>query len=192
MLYRFSLWMLFLGVAAAAYGQGPWDIARTTIDGKPVAIEYGRPILKEQTIADLMKMLPPDRIWRAGAGAATILSTETDILIGGKRIPAGNYVLYVYCPESGDYALVINNELGELSKGVLPKALSDRSDRPYPHFMDYTMSVAKSEVARIPMKRITALRSAVLIYEFEPEGKGSLLTIRWGDQAWTVPFQPVE
>ncbi len=189
---RFSLWILFLGIAASAFGQGPWDIAKTTIGEKTVTIEYGRPVLRDKTLADMLKMLPTDRIWRAGAGAATILSTEADILVGGKKIPAGNYVLYVYCPENGDYALVINDELGEFSKGILPKATPDRSNRPYPHFMDYTKSVAKSEIARIPMKQTTVPKSAVLIYDFEPAGKGVLLTIRWGGQAWTVPFLPVE
>ncbi|MGD0099664.1 MAG: DUF2911 domain-containing protein, partial [Acidobacteriota bacterium] len=61
--------------------------------------EYGRPLLKGRKLADLMKQLPPDRIWRAGSGAVTILSTETDLDIAGKRVPAGSYSLYMYCPE---------------------------------------------------------------------------------------------
>jgi hypothetical protein len=60
----------------------------------------------------------------------------------------------MHCPESGDYALVINSDLGEPSGGVLLRATSDWSNRPYPHFMDYTMAIADKEVARIPLKQI--------------------------------------
>jgi hypothetical protein len=173
-----------------AYGQGAWDVARTTIAGKKVAIEYGRPTLKGRTLAELMKQLPADRIWRAGAGAATILTTETDLLVGGKKVPAGDYSLYMYCPEKGDYALVINSDLGQQPDGILPKAAPDRANRPYPHFMDYTMQIADKEVARVPLKQIASPKSEVLIYSFEPAGKGAILTISWGEQSWTVEFQP--
>ena len=179
-----------LGMVSAIFGQGAWDIARTTIDGKKVSIEYGRPVLQGRTLADLMKQLPPDRIWRAGSGPVTILSTETDLLIGGKKIKAGNYALYMYCPESGDYALVINSDLGEPVSGELPKATSDRSNRPYPHCMDFTMAVADKEVARISLKQIKAPRIEVLVYSFEAAGKGATLTISWGDQSWTAEIQP--
>jgi len=173
-----------------AYGQGAWDIARTTLGGKKVEIEYGRPVLRGRALSSLMQQLPPDRIWRAGAGPVTILSTETDLVIGGKRVPAGNYSLYMYCPEKGDYALVINRDLGEPSGDRFPKATSDRSNRPYPHFMDYTMSIADKEVARIQLKQIRSPRTEVLFYSFESAGEGALLSISWGDQTWTVEFKP--
>jgi hypothetical protein len=187
---RFVACITLLGAAAAVYGQEAWDIARTTIEGKKVAIEYGRPALKGRTLADLMKQLPADRIWRAGAGAVTILTTETDLRIGGKNVPAGNYSLYLYCPERGDYALVINRDLGESPDSTLPKAAPDRNNRPYPHFMNYTGEIADKEVARVPLKQISSPKSEVLIYSFEPAGKGALLKISWGEQAWTVELQP--
>lgn len=189
MLRRIILCCIVFGAVSMVYGQGPWDIARTSIVGKKVEIEYGRPILKGRTLAELMKQLPPDRIWRAGSGPVTILSTETDLVIGGKKVPAGNYSLYMYCPENGDYALVINSELGEPSGGALQKATSDRSNRAYPHFMDYTMAIADKEVARVPLKQIKSPKTEVLIYSFDSAGDGALLTIAWGEQAWTVEFQ---
>ena len=85
MLRRLLTCIIALGFAAVVLGQDLWDIARTTINGKNVSIEYGRPLLKGRKLADLMKQLPPDRIWRAGSGAVTILSTEADLNIGGKE-----------------------------------------------------------------------------------------------------------
>jgi hypothetical protein len=178
------------GTIAGLFGQDVWDIARTSINGKKVAIEYGRPTLNGRPLESLMKQLPPDRIWRAGAGAMTILSTEADLLIGGKKVPAGSYSLYMYCPEKGDYALVVNIDFGQPPGDPLPKAASDRSNRPYPHFMDYTSSIKGLEVARIPLKQISTRRTEVLIYCLEPSGNRTILTISWGDQAWTVEIQP--
>ena len=189
MFRRFVPWAAFLVIAAVAFGQDLWDLARTTINGKRVSIEYGRPLLKGRTVTGLMKQLPPDRIWRAGSGAVTILSTETDLLIGGRKVPAGNYSVYMYCPEKGDYALIVNSEIGQPPGTPLEKAASDRSNRSYPHFMDYS-SIKDQEVARIPLKQVSTSTSEVLIYSFEQEGKGALLKVAWGDQAWTVEIQP--
>jgi hypothetical protein len=192
MLNRFVVCIMILGTAALACGQEPWDIVKTTINGKEVAIEYGRPHLKGRTLANLMKYLPPDRIWRAGAGAVTLLSTKTDLLIGGSKIPAGDYGLYMHCPVSGDYALVINSELDEPPGTVLPKATWNRDNRPFPNFMSYSLEIADKEVARIPLKQISAPQTEVLTFTFEPAGKGALLTILWEEQAWRVEFQPAD
>ena len=177
--------------ASVALGQDLWDLARTEIGGKTVAIEYGRPRLNGRSIPDLMKQLPADHVWRAGSGPMTLLMTPIDLSIGGKRVPAGNYSLYMYCPAKGDYALLVNSDIGVQEEGAFPKAAWDRSNRQYPHFMDYTMAIGDKEVARIPLKQGTAPRKAeVLTYSFEPAAKGSLLTIAWGDQVWTAEFQP--
>jgi len=189
MLPRFAIYFLLVGFVSVACAQDVWDLARTTVNGKRVAIEYGRPKLSGRTLASLMTQLPPDRIWRAGAGPVTILTTETDLLIGGKKVPAGSYSLYMHCPEKGDYSLVINKDLDNLTGTVLEKPAFDRSNRPYPHFMDYTSGIKDREVARIPLKLIPSKRTEILIYNFEPSGSGALLTIWWGDQAWTADFQ---
>lgn len=193
MVMRCAVVVFILGIAAGVFGQEPWDIAKTTIKGKKVAIEYGRPILNgDRTVADLLKMLPSDRIWRAGAGPLTLLSTETDLMIGGRKVPAGNYSLYMYCPVKGDYALIVNSEIGQPPDEPLAKATPDRSNRSYPAFMDYTSLIGAKELARIPMKKTSAHYTRILFFEFEPSGDGAVLTIRWGDQAWSVEFQPAE
>jgi hypothetical protein len=96
----------------------------------------------------------------------------------------------MYCPEKGDYALLVNSEIGQPPNEPFPKATADRSNRPYPQFLDYTGSIGKQEVARIPLKQVSANKTQVLIYSFEPAGKGAILTISWGEQAWTVEIQP--
>ncbi len=183
-------WMLIFGSAIGVFGQDIWDRARTSVNGKTVSIEYGRPNLKGRPLASLMRQLPADRIWRAGAGPMTILSTEADLSIGGKKIPAGNYSLYMYCPEKGDYALIINSDIGQPRNEPFPKAASDRANRPYPHFADYSMSIKDQEVARIPLKQVQGKKTEILIYHFEPAAAGATLFISWGDQTWSIEIQP--
>jgi hypothetical protein len=161
MFARSVICTMILGTAFAVQAQEARDTAQTTIGGKQVSIEYGSPALKGRTLADLMKQLPADRIWRAGAGAVTTLEMESDLSIGGTKVSAGKYSLYMYCPENGDYALVFNSgEIGD------------------------------KEVVRISLKQISSPDTEMLKYTFQPAAKGALLTISWGKQAWTVEFQP--
>jgi len=189
---RFAAFVIAIGAVTAAFGQGPWDIAKTKVKGKNVSIEYGRPVLAGRTVESLLKQLPPDRVWRAGAGPVTILSTETDLAIGGRKVPAGNYSLYMHCPEKGDYSLIVNSETGQTPGQPLPKATPNRENRDYPAFAGYTTAIGAKEVARVPLKKIPAPNSQILSYSFEPAGEGAVLTIHWGDQAWTTEIQPAQ
>ncbi len=182
--------LFVLGLTTMAYSQEERATASTQIGGKSVTIEYGRPALKGRDIADLMKKLPADRIWRAGAGAVTILAAATDFSIGGKKVPSGKYSLYLHCPEGGDYALVINRDLGMPLGSIIKNIPPERAKQPYPHFFNYTAEIADQEVARIPLRQIDSPESELLTYSFHSAGKGALLTISWGKQAWTVELEP--
>ncbi len=190
MIARFLACMMILASAAALSGQEARDTATATIEGKPVRIEYGSPALKGRSLAELMKQLPADRIWRAGAGAITTLETETDLAIGGTKVPAGKYSVYMYCPEGGDYALVLNSDLGRPLGSIIQNAPPERAEQPYPLFWNYSGEIADKEVARTSLKEIKAPNTEMLRYVFQPEGEGALLTISWGNQAWTVQFLP--
>jgi hypothetical protein len=145
---------LALVLASASFAQNPVDRdkATTSISGKSITIEYGRPVLKGRTFDELMKKLPADRIWRAGSGPVTLLSTETPLMVGGKKIAAGKYSLYVHCPEQGEYSLVINKDLGQPLGKIWAAAPPDQAKQPYPHF-EYQKEIGDQEVARVQMKQ---------------------------------------
>jgi Protein of unknown function (DUF2911) len=182
--------------ASPAARQRPPRMARetisTTVNGKKVSIEYGRPRLGNRTVKDLLSQLGPDRIWRAGGDQATTLTTETDLMIGGKRIPAGKYTLYLYAPETGDYALIVNSDLGVPLKVIYPAAPPEVADALWPHLEGYDKIAAK-EVARIPLKRLTTAVEPTDQFRFAlepPKADVSALTLSWGDQGWTVDVRP--
>lgn len=179
-----------MGIAVWALGQAPGrGTAATTIAGKKVSIDYGQPALKGRKFAELMKQLPGDRMWRAGSGAVTILSTDGDLLVGGKKVAAGKYSVYIHCPESGDYSLVLNSDLGQPLGKIWAEAPAAQAKEPYPHF-EYAKEIAGKEVVRVPLKKTTAPPTDVLTYSFTPGAKGATLSIAWGDQAWTLGVGP--
>jgi hypothetical protein len=165
--------------------------ATTAISGKTVTIDYGRPALKGRNFADLMKQLPSDRMWRAGSGAVTTLSTAADLLIGGKKVPAGKYSLYVHCPEAGSYALVLNSDLGQPLGKLWAAAPANRANEPYPHF-EYTKAIGSKEVVRAALAKSSVAAIDLLTYAFKPSGSGTALTLSWGDQAWSLEIQPAK
>jgi Protein of unknown function (DUF2911) len=182
--------IFFLASCAAVLAQAPAPrgTATASLKGKQITIEYGRPALKGRTVNDLTSQLPPDRMWRAGADLVTTLATEADILIGGKKVPAGKYSLYVHIPQSGDWSLAINTDPGiELGK-IWPAAPPEVAKAIFPRLDGYQKNIADKEIARVPMKSGTVATPAELFtITLEPAG---LLTMLWGDRSWSVDVKP--
>ena len=97
------------GQAAAQVG-GVWDTSGqfpTYRDGKWLEIDYGRPIRRGRTNlfgrgADYGTALLADTpIWRAGANKSTTLTTEVPLIVGGTRVEAGEYTLFIDLAEAG-------------------------------------------------------------------------------------------
>jgi hypothetical protein len=79
-------------------------------DGKKVTINYSRPSAKGRKIYG--GLVPYGQVWRTGANEATSLTTDTDLVIGGTTVPAGNYTLYTL-PAAGSWKLIINKQTGQ-------------------------------------------------------------------------------
>jgi hypothetical protein len=88
----------------------PPGTAECTINGKKVTIEYSRPSMKGRKI--MGGLVPYGKVWRTGANEATTLTTETDLDIGGAKVPAGKYTLYTL-PSEGTWKLIINKQTGQ-------------------------------------------------------------------------------
>jgi hypothetical protein len=180
-----------LAVAATAHAQqdrAPRENVTALVNGKKVAVEYGRPSLRGRAVKDLLGQLPANRVWRAGVDQATTLTTESDILVGGKRVPAGKYTLYLHAPEGGTYELLINKDLGVPLKSIYAAAPPSVADAMWPHIEDYP-SIKDTEVARVALKSAPAHEGAAdrfLIGLTPAVGGVSAITLSWGDQSWTT------
>lgn len=97
------------------FGQGkapasPRDSVSGKIGSAMVSINYGAPSLRGREI--LGKIEPYGKPWRAGANAATTFVTDKDITVGGKKVPAGKYTLFMI-PDKDEWKVVINSATGE-------------------------------------------------------------------------------
>ena len=185
-----------IAFAGTAVAQGqkrePRGSATATLNGKKVTIDYGRPALKGRTMAELLKQLPPDRIWRAGENDVTTLTTETDLMIGSTRVPAGKYSVYVHAPEKGDWSLVLNKDPGIALIKLWDKAPPSEANKLWPRLDGYD-KVKATEVARIPL-RSTAAAPPVEVFTINlaPAKDASTLSLAWGDKSWAVDVKPAK
>jgi hypothetical protein len=175
-----------LALPALALAQDPPRQNPTaTVGGKKVAIEYGQPSLNKRTIKDLLAQLPQDRVWRMGVNQVTTLTTEGDILIGGKKVPAGKYSLYVHAPEGGDWSLLVNSDPGVPLKTIFAGAPPALADALWPRLDGYD-KIKDKEVARATLKSGKSAPSEIFTITLTPAGQGATLTLAWGDQSWTT------
>jgi len=76
-----------------------------------ITINYHRPLANGRQIWG--KVVPYDRVWRAGANNATVLHTEGDLDIGGLAVPKGDYSLFVNLADLNAWELIINKQTGQ-------------------------------------------------------------------------------
>jgi len=101
------------GMDARSEGIGvpsPGATAQGTLHGATIEIAYSQPAKRGRDIWGAL--VPHDGVWRTGANAATVFTTDTDLIIGGAAVPAGSYTLWsTYSPDSQQ--LIINSETGQ-------------------------------------------------------------------------------
>jgi len=108
-----SFILVLMACSSCAYCQKaspPGEASVTFADGKTVTIKYSRPSMRGRKIYG--GLVPYDQVWRTGANAATSLSTDVDLNIGGASVPKGNYTLYSL-PSQNGWKLIINKQTGQ-------------------------------------------------------------------------------
>lgn len=184
---------LSLAAAVLVQADNPRGSASATVGGKKVAIDYGRPALKGRSIDELTKQLPEDRIWRAGENQVTTLTTEGDILVGGKKVAAGRYTVYVHAPATGEWSLAINSDQGVPLGKIWDKAPANLKNEPWPHLEGYQKSIGGKEVARATMRSSKAGSAAELFtIDLKPAADGATMTLAWGERSWSLDVKPAK
>ncbi len=83
----------------------PAASATGKINGASISINYSSPSVKERVIWG--ELVPFNKIWRAGANAATTIETDKDLTIEGKKLPTGKYSFFVI-PNEKECVLIFN------------------------------------------------------------------------------------
>ena len=192
---RFLPAIAFLAMAAVVFAQGEAakrGTASATVNGEKVSIDYGRPELKGRSVDELTSQLPEDRMWRAGMNQVTMLETGTALMIGGKKVPAGKYSVYVHAPEKGDWELVLNSALGQPLGKVWSEAPENLKKELWPHFK-YSEEIADKEVVRTALKKGQVNPPVDLFtMDLKSAGDGAKLMMSWGSSSWTADLAPAK
>ncbi|HWW03137.1 MAG TPA: DUF2911 domain-containing protein [Candidatus Acidoferrum sp.] len=170
----------FTAVVASVFslqaGPSPHETISATIDGNKVTITYGRPYSIKPGTTEVRKiwggLVPYGKVWRTGADAATVLTTEQPLVLGETTLPAGKYTLFTWPVENGAPKLIINKKTGQW--GI-----------PYDEKKE-----ADNELARVDMKQ-EALDKDVgqftMAIEPNPSG-GGVLKMMWEKTQYSVTF----
>jgi hypothetical protein len=109
-----TLLVLFTAAALAQMGGGKASPpASATCDlggGKTIKTDYSSPRMNGRQIYG--GLVPLDKVWRTGANEATTFVTSTDVVVGGKTVPAGSYTIFTV-PTADKWTLIINKKTGE-------------------------------------------------------------------------------
>ena len=76
-----------------------------TIGLTDVNVSYSRPGVKNRKIWG--ELVPYNKVWRAGADEATKITFSTDVIIEGKKLPAGAYGFFAI-PGENEWTLIFN------------------------------------------------------------------------------------
>ncbi len=151
------------------------DTAAQRAAGKPalIHVDYGQPHLRGRRI-NTDSLVPFDQVWRLGANAATLLTTDVDLTIGGQAVPKGRYVAQALPTRSG-WTLILQAETSGAAQ-VMPTGYDQAKD-----------------AARIPLRLATlsAPVESLSIWLIPAAGPGAArgeLRIAWGTVELTADW----
>src|ERR1700752_247130 len=104
---------LFATACFAQTGGKPSPAASASCDlggGKTIKTDYSSPRMKGRKIFG--DLVPDGKVWRTGANEAATFVTSSDVVVGGKTVPAGSYTLFTV-PGADKWTLIINKKTGE-------------------------------------------------------------------------------
>jgi hypothetical protein len=168
-----TMFAMALSAMAQRKPVSPHETINGTVDGDKITVAYGRPYTKDPKTGEPRKiwgkLVPYGKVWRTGANEATLLTTETDLMVGDTMVPAGKYSLYTLPNEDGSAKLIINKQTGqwgtEYDKG--------------------------QDLARVDLKKTTLDKSVdqfTMAIESSDSGKGAL-KMSWEMTEYSVPLK---
>lgn len=90
--------------------QSPKITTTGKIGDANITITYGSPAVKGRKIWG--ELVPFDKVWRAGANEVTQIETDKDLVVEGKKLPAGKYSLYTI-PGEKTWQVIFNSQTGQ-------------------------------------------------------------------------------
>jgi hypothetical protein len=131
-----------------------------------IKLEYSRPSVKGRDIFG--GLVPYGKVWRLGANAPSMLTTDTPITFDGQTVTPGTYAIFAIPMEKEAWKIVINSDIEQWGAGNY----------------DETKNVATIKVKPTESTHTESL--SITIEDLNTNG-GSLV-IEWAKTRITVPF----
>ena len=116
--------VLMAATASIVWAQSPALTVTGAINGKTLAVRYSAPSVRGRQIfgaGGLLSRDPTYPAWRAGANAATTLTTDSDVMVGTLAVPKGTYTLYAWVQNPDAWDLIISKQTGQWGLMYDPK-----------------------------------------------------------------------
>lgn len=84
----------------------PRKLMKATVGSTSINVNYGSPSIKGRAVWG--GLVPYDKVWRTGANEATTIELSTDVMVEGKKLPAGKYGLFAI-PGQKDWVIIFNS-----------------------------------------------------------------------------------
>jgi tetratricopeptide (TPR) repeat protein len=160
--------IVIVGVVSAQqklYQLSPAASVSQTVGLTDITVTYHRPGVKGRKIWG--ELVPYDKVWRAGANEATMVTFSTDVTIGAKLVKAGSYSFFVI-PRQGEWNVIFNSQ---------------------PQWGAFSYDSTK-DVVRYSLKPETAPSEERLSYSFtDLTGSSVKLILRWEKIALPVEIE---
>jgi hypothetical protein len=180
-------------IAAPLFGQdlhpsrrkSPLGSASTQVGGAYVLVVYGQPYKRDRDnifgTKESGAVVPYGERWRTGANEATEIATTKDLMIGGKRLPAGVHSITTI-PNADKWTVHFNSQLGldgtghfdPVARKFTPADL-DKSD----------VLVAEAKPVAIPADKEEVDQFTI---SFENSAGGADMVLRWIRTEVRVPI----
>jgi hypothetical protein len=119
----------FISTAASAQMGGggkaipsPRDSVSGKVGGATISINYGAPSVRGRKIYGGLQ--PYGTVWRAGANEATVFITNKDIMVEGKKLPAGRYTFFA-TPGENEWKVIFNSNAKPGMWGITKAGAND-------------------------------------------------------------------
>ncbi|HEY1952336.1 MAG TPA: DUF2911 domain-containing protein [Gemmatimonadaceae bacterium] len=142
----------------------PPDTVKASVAGANIAVAYSRPLKRGRVIFG--QVVPYDQVWRTGANAATMFTTDKDLVFGNTVVPVGKYTLWSL-PTATGAKLIINSETGQWGTD-------------YHGDKDFTRLDLTSRQVSPPVEQF--------VIGIVPQSSGGLLRFAWDDREYSIPF----
>ncbi len=164
----------------------PLGIARITLGDAYVRIIYGRPYKRGRNnifgTKESGAIVPYGERWRTGANEASEITVTRDVMVGGKKLAAGTYSLFM-TPGASTWKLHVNSRLGLDGLGTFANNT----------FTPVDLAPTDVLTVDVPPAQLPADKEVdQLTFDFEKTASGADLVLRWIRMEVRVPIAVAE